>query len=122
MRTVRGRVGGEALRERLRASGVRPVQHEQRLQIRRVHPRRGVRPLYRRIVRAPRHERRRGDREQAGPVLARDGVYVEIVGLDGERLLDLELVRGVVHDEVEALQDGHERELCLLPCELVALG
>ena len=31
--------------------------------------------------------------------------------LDGERLLVLELVRRVEHDEVEALQDGDERKL-----------
>ena len=123
--TVRGRVRGEPLRERLRAPGIRPVQDEQRLHVRRLRLRRTRPSPVNVLTLASRgncgRERGRGDREQAGLVLARDRVDVELVGLDGERLLDLELVRGVVHDEVEALQDRDERDLRLLPGERPAL-
>ena len=46
---------------------------------------------------------------------------VEIVRLDGERLLDLEFVCRVVHVELEVLEHGDKSELCLLPCEWTAL-
>ena len=52
----------------------------------------------------------------------RDCVDVEVVWLDRQRLLELEVVRGVVEDEVEALQEVHYRDLDLLPGEWAALG
>ncbi len=45
----------------------------------------------------------------------------EVVGLDGERLLELELVRRVVHDEIEALEDCDKSNLNFLPGEGSAL-
>ena len=42
---------------------------------------------------------------------------VEVVRLDGERLLELELVRRVVHVEIEILEDGDEDKLDFLPRE-----
>ena len=69
-----------------------------------------------------RKEPGRGDREQARSILTRERVNDKVVRLDAQRLFDLELVCGVVHDEVEALEDGDEHELHLLPCEGTALS
>ena len=40
---------------------------------------------------------------------------VEICGFDGERLLELELVRGVIKDKVELLQEDRQGEVGFLP-------
>ena len=40
---------------------------------------------------------------------------VEVVRLDGKRLLELEFVGGVAHNEVEPLQNGDHCELDFLP-------
>ena len=40
---------------------------------------------------------------------------------DRERLLDLELVRWITHDKVEALEDGDKGELRFLPRERTTL-
>lgn len=53
--------------------------------------------------------------------LARDSADEEVLRLDAQRLLHLQLVRGVVHDEVEVLEDRHEGNLGLLPRERAAL-
>ena len=47
---------------------------------------------------------------------------IEILRLDGKRLLELELVRGVDHDEVEPLEDRDERDLRFLPGEWTTLS
>ena len=114
-RTVGRCIRGNPLCERLRVARVRPIQNVHLLQLRRLRGNRRARPL--RSGWAGGREGGRGDGEEAGLVLAWKGVDVEVVGLDGERLLELELVRGVDHDEVEALQDGDERDLHLLPGE-----
>ena len=114
-----GGVRGKPLCERLRVPRVRPVQDIHLLQLRRLRGRRSGRPLSSR--RTGGRENRRRDREQTGLVLAGDGVDEEVVGLDGERLLELELVRGVDHDEIEALQDRDKRDLRFLPGEWTAL-
>ena len=48
---------------------------------------------------------------------AGDGVDVEILGLDSHRLLELELVCWVIEDQVKALEDSDQSDLCFLPCE-----
>lgn len=53
--------------------------------------------------------------------LARDGTDEEVLRLDAQRLLHLQHVRRVVHDEVEVLEDRHERDLGFLPRERAAL-
>ncbi|KAI0770661.1 hypothetical protein C8Q74DRAFT_1218925 [Fomes fomentarius] len=62
----------------------------------------------------PDYKRRRRDSEETGLVLSRDGVDAEVVGLDDERLLQLELVlvHLVVLDEIEleSLEDENESE------------
>ncbi len=63
----------------------------------------------------------RGDSEEAGLVLARDGADVKVLWFDAERLLELELVVGVVHDQVEVLEDRHQRDLAFLPGESATL-
>ena len=114
-----GGVGSNPLRKRLRISRVRSIQDVHLLQLPRLLIDRRARPLRRR--RPGRREGGRGDSEQARLVLAGEGVDEEVVRLDGERLLELELVRGVDHDEVEALQDRDKRDLGLLPGEGAAL-
>ena len=53
--------------------------------------------------------------------LARDGVHIEVGRFDGERLLQLELVLGVVEDEVELLQGKGESNDGFLPRERTTL-
>ena len=110
----------EALREGLRSASIGPVQHVQRLQRRR----RGRHGRFGCALRGGfvREERGGGDREEARSILTRERVDDKVVGLDAKRLFDLELVCGVVHDEVESLEDRDEHELHLLPCEGTALS
>ena len=46
---------------------------------------------------------------------------VEVCGFDGERLLELKLVRGVIKDKVELLQEDRQGEVGFLPCKGSAL-
>ena len=106
------------MRETFGVSGVRTIEDVERLQARVRSDGRARAALRRRVS----SEQGRGrDREEARLVLAGDGVDEEVVGLDGERLLDLELVRRVVHDEVEPPEDCHKCDLDLLPRERTAL-
>ena len=64
----------------------------------------------------------RRDGEETRAACARYGVDTEAVGLDGERLLDAELIARIRERKVELLQERHERELHLLPGERTALA
>ena len=113
----------DPLRKRLRRARIRAIHHIQlMLQLRLRLLARGLLSAARGGLLRERDESRGGRNcEGFGGALARDGVNEEVLGLDGERLLELELVRGVVHDEIETLKDGDERELRFLPCERAAL-
>ncbi len=47
---------------------------------------------------------------------------VEVLGFYSKRLFEFEVITGVVHDEVEALDDVDDDHLCFLPCEWASLG
>lgn len=46
---------------------------------------------------------------------------IEIVRLYGQRLLESEIVGGIVHDEIETLQETDQGDLYFLPCKRTAL-
>ena len=113
--TMRRGTRHESLGKRFRTTGVRPIEHVQRVEV-------GVCTSCDRGRGSTDGVRLRPRRSgsEAWAILTRNGVNMEVVRLNSNGLLYLELVVGVVHDEVEVLENCHHSELSLLPGERTA--
>ena len=116
-----GSLAGDPLSERLRRSRVRPVHDVQ--SVLSVDSSLGLLFLFRGLRdlgQADERGRRRNSNWGGRPLAGKD-VDIEALRLHGQLLLDLERVRGVVHRDVELLDDHRERDVRLLPGKGTAL-
>ena len=116
-----GSLAGDPLSERLRRSRVRPVHDVQ--SVLSVDSSLGLLFLFRglRDLGQADERGRRRNSNWGGRALAGKDVDIEALRLHGQLLLDLERVRGVVHRDVELLDDHRERDVGLLPGKGTAL-
>jgi len=111
----------QPLRKHLARAGVASVQEVRLLLARGLGPRHWL-CWTRRATLVPQRRCERWQRHRHRNVcVARDSMDAEVVGLDGESLLDLELVGRIGHAELEPLEHGNDSHLSFLPGEGTAL-